>query len=236
MSRPARRTRARPAGRAAPAPRVPPQRLRLDVDDRRDRLLALGLALFSERSYDAVSVDDVARAAGISKGLLYHYFPTKRAFYVAALRAAAHQLRAETVSVDPAATPEEQVRRALQTYLGFVDRRGAAYVALMRGGIGSDAEVAEVLEETRSAFLAFLAQLVERLLPETPGPLVQVAMRGWIGFVEVTSIDWVAHRTVPLQQLVVLAQMALFDAVRAAAQLSSPHSAGHRRDHTTHKR
>src|SRR5690242_4164925 len=69
-------------------------RVRLDVDERRAQLVALGLAEFGTRTYDDVSIDLIAQAAGISKGLLYHYFPTKRAFYVACVREAAARLLA----------------------------------------------------------------------------------------------------------------------------------------------
>ena len=69
--------------RAAVAPRK--RRIRLDNDERRAQLLTLARQAFSDRSYDDVSIDDLAREAKISKGLLYHYFPTKRDLYVAGL-------------------------------------------------------------------------------------------------------------------------------------------------------
>src|SRR5277367_5761931 len=100
--------------------RAAPPRARLDVDERRAQLLALGLAMFSERSYDEVAVDDLARAAGVSKGLLYHYFPTKRDLYVAAIGEAARHLLAETTR-DRDGAPEERLRRGLATYLDFVE-------------------------------------------------------------------------------------------------------------------
>src|SRR4051812_38658798 len=108
--------------RPSPAPRKkasPPPRSRLDVDERRGQLLELGLAMFSERSYDEVSIDDLARAAGVSKGLLYHYFPTKRDLYVATLELAAQRLLDATIT-DRTGTPEVQLRRGLSTYLDFV--------------------------------------------------------------------------------------------------------------------
>jgi AcrR family transcriptional regulator len=73
---------------AAP-PRAARERARLQVDERRTQLLELGLRLFTDRSYDELSIDDIARAAGISKGLLYHYFPSKRDYYVEVVRRAA---------------------------------------------------------------------------------------------------------------------------------------------------
>jgi AcrR family transcriptional regulator len=197
---------------ARPRPRV---RARLEVDERRAQLLALGVRVFSERPYDDVSIDEVAREAGVSKGLLYHYYPTKRDYYVAALRETAGQLVAEVTAPGGEASPEERARRGLATYLGFVERRGKAYVALLRGGIGSDPEVAAVLEETRRAILGLL-------LAELPGeaskaPLVRAALRGFIGFVEAMSVDWVAHPGASREALVALASSVLTDALRAAA-------------------
>ena len=157
-----------------------PPRARLLVDERRAQLLSLGLQLFGERSYDEVSIDELAREAQISKGLLYHYFPTKRDLYTAALRHAAQQLLDETMP-PPEPLPEERARRGLETYLSFADRHGPAYVALMRGGLGADPEIVRILEETRATF----AQRILDALPDgIETPLVRAAVRGWIGFVE----------------------------------------------------
>src|SRR5512135_3525874 len=93
-----------------------PARARLDVDERRAQLLALGLELFSERAYDAISIDEIALAAGISKGLLYHYFPTKRDFYAAAIREASRQLL-DCTRPDASAPPIERVYRVIDAYL-----------------------------------------------------------------------------------------------------------------------
>src|SRR5450432_4371562 len=76
-----------------------PRRLRLDNDARRAQLLLLARKAFSDRSYDDVSIDDLAREAKISKGLLYHYFPTKRDLYVAGLREIANEIVAAVACV-----------------------------------------------------------------------------------------------------------------------------------------
>ncbi|MDI1450739.1 TetR/AcrR family transcriptional regulator [Polyangium sp. 6x1] len=227
------RARSRPAARpAADAEKEPAARARLEVDERRAQLLALGLSIFSERSYDEVSIDDIARAAGVSKGLLYHYFPTKRDYYVAALRAASKELLDQTLRTTPDASPEQEIECALRTYLAYVERHGPAYVALMRGGIGSDPEVAAVLEETRTTFLG---RIVAGLPPEATGPLVHTAMRGWIGFVEAASIDWVARRSVPVEQIVALAKALLFDVLRAATEFSPTNEPAPPKKKTTKK-
>jgi AcrR family transcriptional regulator len=190
-----------------------PQRARLLVDERRAQLLALGIKLFAERSYDEVSIDELARAANISKGLLYHYFPTKRDLYTAALRQAAQQLLDETQPL--ACLPQdERARRGLETYLAFADRHGPAYVALMRGGLGADREIVGILEATRGT----IAQRILDALPTgIATPLIRAAVRGWIGFVEATALDWLAHKQVDRDRLVELLLGLLFDAIARAA-------------------
>jgi AcrR family transcriptional regulator len=211
---------ARTAGRTA-AKRAPPKpapRARLDVDERRAQLLALGLAMFSERSYDEVSIDDLAAAAGVSKGLLYHYFPTKRDLYVAALDAAAQDLCAQTVVSPDVGPPEQRLVRGLATYMDFVDQHGKAYVALMRGGIGSDPEVASILEQTRTAFAARILEALPR--DQAQEPFVALALRGWIGFVEATSIEWVARPAAHRDDLVELLASMLVPALACATGIA----------------
>src|SRR3954453_11641873 len=94
------------------------RRARLSTDARRDQLVAVGVDIFSERPYDEVSIDGIAAAAGISKGLLYHYFPSKRDFYVAVVRHGAAQLEAATVIAE-AASPEEGFVAGLDRYLDY---------------------------------------------------------------------------------------------------------------------
>src|SRR5512132_1230969 len=103
---------------------------RLDVDERRRRLLELGIELFTRHSYAELSMAAIARAAGISKALLYHYFPSKQAFFVAALRQEAEELAALT-AVDPALPPAAQLTAALDAFLRWVEQHADGYAKLL---------------------------------------------------------------------------------------------------------
>jgi AcrR family transcriptional regulator len=188
------------------------KRARLGVDERRAQLVQLGLEAFATRSYDAVSVDDLARVAGVSKGLVYHYFPTKRDFYVGALDHAAQQLLDETLVPDRDLSAAERLRRGLETYLDFVDHHRVAFVALMRGGIGADPKVTAILERTRDAYVA-------RMLDEVPGltatPLVRTALRGWVGFVEAVATEWVTKRDLGRDEVIGLLEATLLSLAQA---------------------
>lgn len=192
-------------------------RARLEVDARRAQLIALGLEQFSGRSYDEVSIEDVAHAAGISKGLLYHYFPTKRDYYVATLREAAGQLLART-ETPPTLAPLERLSAGIDVYLDYVEEHGPAYAALMRGGIGSDPEVAAILDGTRAAF-------IERLVAESPiaspSATLRMALRGWLGMVEATSLDWYVARPIARTVLRDLLAAALPQVMQLGVQLGA---------------
>jgi AcrR family transcriptional regulator len=197
-----------------------PARVRLDVDERRSQLVQLGLEHFGERAYDDVSIDAIADAAGISKGLLYHYFPTKRAYYAACLREAATQL-VESTETDDDAAPLAALHAALDAYLGYVKAHAKAYATLMRSGVGVDPEIARIVDETRALFVDRLTSgFGEQGALESP--LVRLALRGWVGFAEAASLGWVeeiaAGRAAPSQ--VEVREMlggALMEIIRAAA-------------------
>lgn len=195
--------------RAVAAPR-PRRRIRLDNDERRAQLLQLARKAFSDRSYDEVSIDDLAREAKISKGLLYHYFPTKRDLYVAGLREIAAELVERCTNVPHNLPPIDRVKAGLDAYLDHIWQHSRAFVSLMRGGIGSDPEVAQVIEGTRK-------RLFDSFLDDTAfAPLLvkdlkfQTAVRGWIGFVEGASLDWCANPQLDRVALRDLLQQVLF--------------------------
>jgi len=187
-------------------------RARLGKDERQTQLLELGLREFALQPYDELSIDELAKRAGISKGLLYHYFPTKRDFYVATVREAARRLTEETLTAD-SLPPLERLERGLMAYLDFVERHSKAYAALMRGGIGADPEVAAIIEGTRQ-------DLIARMMVGTPAPesaaeraSLKLALRGWIGFVEATAIEWALEHKPSRRALIELWSRVLFAVV-----------------------
>jgi AcrR family transcriptional regulator len=144
------------------------------------------MRMFIEQPYDGFSMDDVAAAAGISKGLIYHYFPSKRDFYVAVLQEAAADIM-ELTDPDPALPPGERLRTGITAFLDYIRQSPRAYQAVVRGGIGSDPEVAEVAEEVRQVLAR---RVLEGLDIGDPPPQVKMAIRGWIGFAESASLEW----------------------------------------------
>ena len=87
-----------------------PAYTRLHVDERRRQLLELGADLFATHSYAELSMARIAREAGISKALLYHYFPSKQDFFVATLQQGAEEIARRT-EPDPDLPPLRGARR-----------------------------------------------------------------------------------------------------------------------------
>jgi AcrR family transcriptional regulator len=195
------RTSAAIAGTEAPAPmrteQPPPKsqtRVRLEVDARRAQLLELGRELFTTRDYDDLSIDDIARAAGISKGLLYHYFPGKRIFYVESLREAAADLLRRTMPPRDL-QPIERLRAGIDAYLTYVDHHRSLFAAITSRGILNDPEVTDIVDTTRRQF-------IERLFTEiADAPIERNALRGWIGFIEASVLDWLERTDVTQREL-----------------------------------
>lgn len=187
-------------------------RTRLQVDVRREQLLELGLELFGTQSYDVLSIDEIAKQAGISKGLLYHYFPSKRAFYVETVREAARQLLEETDVATEAGRPQpdpEGVRARLRAFLDYASRRRVVYEFLLGGGAGTDTEVVEIIESTRQTLVDRMLDRLEPFGARRDDPATRIRLRGWLGFLESTSLDWLRRQTVDKEAfLEVLAQMA----------------------------
>jgi AcrR family transcriptional regulator len=209
-----------PPGRVARSVRGaarPRRRIRLDNDQRRAQLLELAKRTFSDRSYDEVSIDDLARIAGISKGLLYHYFPTKRDLYVAGLREIADDLVEAVLRVAADLLPIDRVRASVDAYLDHIARHSRAFVALMRGGIGSDPEVAAVVDSVRTRLFDKLLSGSALVSLVTSDARLETAMRGWIGFVEAASIDWCADPRLSQGDLRDLMTAVLLEVIRVAA-------------------
>lgn len=195
-------------------------RARLSVDERSAQLLDLGRRLFNARPYDAISIDEIATAAGISKGLLYHYFPSKRHFYVAVVRAGAEHVQRVT-AVRPELAPAEQLRQSIDSFLSYVEKNAAAYGHLLRSGVGTDPEASAIVEGTRRSMVD---QVLRSIGLADGRPAVRLAIRGWVGFAEAVTLEWAERRDVPRREVLRMLAVA-FESTLALAATADPRHA-----------
>lgn len=171
---------------------------RLTADERRTQLVELGVELFNSRHYSEVSVDDIARAAGISKGLLYHYFPSKEEFFVAGVEHGSQVLLDATDP--PRELPQiEQLRHGLRGYLDYVEDNRIGYLNIFRGETAALPGIVRVCERTRATIAERFIETLE--LPGHALPATRAAFRSFQGFFEALVLDWLEGREITRAQI-----------------------------------
>ena len=160
------------------------------VDERRQQLLEMGANLFARHSFAELSMAQIAREAGISKALLYHYFPSKRDFFVATLQEGVEQLRQRT-DPDPDLPPQEALAASIDAFLGWIGENETAYRKLM-DSVGDVPEVKAVIDEVRDRTAS---RILAGLGGEgTPPAKLRAAASGWLWFMDGAILDWLDHR------------------------------------------
>jgi AcrR family transcriptional regulator len=167
-----------------------PAYTRLQVDERRRQLLELGAELFAKHSYAELSMARIAREAGISKALLYHYFPSKQDYFVATLQQGAEEIARRT-EPDPDLPPFEALAGSLDAFLAWIEENETAYRKLMES-VGSVPEVKTLIDGIRDATSA---RILEGLgAGDPPPPKLRAAARGWLWQMDGVILDWLEHR------------------------------------------
>ncbi|MFM9448970.1 TetR/AcrR family transcriptional regulator [Streptomyces acidiscabies] len=187
----------------------------MSVEERRQQLIGVALELFAQRSPDEVSIDEIAAAAGISRPLVYHYFPGKVSLYEAALKRASEDLASRFV--EPREGPlGTRLLRVMRRYFDFVDDHGPGFAALLRGGpaVGSSTTNALINSVRQEAY----EQILSHLEITDPPPRLELLVRSWISLAESTALIWLDGRRIPREelQLQLVQDFAALTAVTAA--------------------
>jgi AcrR family transcriptional regulator len=199
------------------APLAPAPGRRLGPDARRAQLVGVGLALMKEMPFDEVTADVVAQAGGVSKGLVFHYFPTTRDLQVAILRAASAELLVE-LDVGAGLPPDEALKVGLDAFVRYIEQQPASYQAVVRRA-GSDERLLEVFEDTRAAVVDIVGASLG--ISELPVAL-RLVIRGWIAMVEECILHWLTDKPVPRDALVEFLRRAALIMLPDALALGAP--------------
>ena len=190
--------------------------VRRTAGDRRAQLVEIGLELLPTTPVQDLTIDEVARRAGISRSLLFHYFATKSEYYTAVLEAAAALLRDHVVP-RPGTPAEGQLPGMLDRFVTWVETYRDSYVAFVRGAHAGDPAVAQVYGTTRE-------QLVDVALAAVPlpdGARQRQLVRSWFAFTEDLVLQWTQEPTMTRAELLELVEQVLGGLRAHAAELST---------------
>ncbi|MDI2130027.1 TetR/AcrR family transcriptional regulator [Yinghuangia seranimata] len=202
-----------PSGRAGDSPRS---------QERRAELIAVGRRLFARTTYDALSIDDIAREAGVAKGLLYYYFGNKRGYYLAVVEDSVAELVARAEG-DLELPPRERLLHTLDGYLRFASGHEAAYRTIVSGGVGVDAEVLAIRDRVRERLLTTIAEGAYGRAGLTALP--RTALTGWLSYVEGVTLDWLEHRDMDRDSVRALCAAILLDTLRTIERFAPEYPA-----------
>jgi AcrR family transcriptional regulator len=183
---------------------------RLKPQQRREQLLDTAAAMFAEKPYEEVWVEDIARRAGVTRATMYHYFPTKRHLYVAILKRACDRFSARA-DPDPHLPLTQQLAAGLQAHIQLLIDHPFEAVAINRGALSHDPEIQAIIADELSIAGRLLT---DRLVAE--GCLrdaTEIAVEGWLAFVRAVCVKWIQSQSISRDDLTEMCLRA-FDCAR----------------------
>ncbi|WP_436520337.1 TetR/AcrR family transcriptional regulator [Actinoplanes sp. HUAS TT8] len=175
------------------------RRRRLEPDARREQIMSVAIRLFGERPYAEVSTTDVARGAGVARGLVNHYFGTKKELYLEVVRV---MLTVPEVALEglPAGGPAERVDAIVTWFLDVVSRHSTSWLAaITAGGMAGDSDVDQVIAEAID--VAAESILTATGLGAAPDDALRAMARAYVGMATYTAREWLQRGSLTREQV-----------------------------------
>jgi AcrR family transcriptional regulator len=192
-----------------------PRWRRLEPDERREQILACAMKLFGERPYAAVSTTELAAQAGVARGLINHYFGTKRDLYLEVVRRMVTIPRFAVEQL-PHGPLEKRVTAAVDWFLEGVSRNSKAWLAAT-GAIGRDPEIERILDQADET-------AADRVLEATglaDAPELRAMVRSYGGMVKSAAREWLVRKDLTRAQAHTVLTTALLALIEVAPTLES---------------
>jgi AcrR family transcriptional regulator len=181
----------------------------------RAKLIDVALESFATRPYDEVTVGEIAAAAGVAHGLLFHYFDNKRGLYLAALEHAGEQL-VIAHRTDPDAPPGAQIRQLLASHLAHLAANEHVALNLILRGAGNDAAAYDAFERNRWRMTDWVC---DQLGLDPRRDATRSALRAFTRAADEATALWLAAgQPIPIDAVVDGMVELLTGALRAAAR------------------
>lgn len=175
---------------------------RLEHAVRRRQILSCARRLFSERNYEAVSTAEIAAEAGVTRGLIYHYFGDKRGLYLEVVRSL-FVLPADIVAASTGdEDPETAVGRGVDRWLEMAVRNRTTLLALQGAqGFGRDTDLEAIVDEARQRTADIVIGMLDPDGPPGGSAELRALVIAWAGFTQTATADWLEHGQLSRDQL-----------------------------------
>ncbi|WP_132125217.1 TetR/AcrR family transcriptional regulator [Actinocrispum wychmicini] len=193
---------------SAPEPRW----RRLEPDARREQILVCAIRLFGDRPYPAVSTTDIARAAGVARGLINHYFGTKRDLYLEVVRRMV-TIPGPSPQVMSPGSLEDRIDRSVSWFLDRVLRHSKTWLVAV-GGVGHDADVERILAEADELAADRVLEFVGLADVRDHREQLRAMIRAYGGMVKAAGREWLLGDHLNRDQVHVLLTSTLLTLVR----------------------
>ncbi|HVJ90778.1 MAG TPA: helix-turn-helix domain-containing protein, partial [Labilithrix sp.] len=191
-----------------------PRWRRLEPDARREQILECAIELFGERPYADVSTSDIARRVGVARGLLHHYFGSKRDLYLEVVRRMVRLPPVEN-AVPATGSLQQRVDQSVKWYLDTVGAHGKTYAAVTGpGGIGDDPEVERIIRAADNVAATKVLRLAGLQADVGSDKPQRAAIRAYGGLVKATIREWAREGTLTREQAHLICSNALLCIVR----------------------
>ncbi|GAB3159754.1 TetR/AcrR family transcriptional regulator [Myceligenerans halotolerans] len=196
------------------------RRTRLRPEERRDQLVALGVATLANRPLSEVTVEEIAAEAEVSTGLVYYYFGSKNGLHhEIVLRARDSMLHASEPRPD--LPPLDRLHDTLERLVTYVREHGPTFYSLVRGAASGDEEVRELIESARREQTERAVVAVTEMGVEDT-PMLRMALRSWVALAEQALVDGGLNTDIPAADLIAYLESSMFGVVSATgAQLDA---------------
>jgi AcrR family transcriptional regulator len=190
-----------------------PRWRRLEPDRRREQILACAIKLFGERPYSAVSTTDLAREAGVARGLINHYFGTKRALYLEVVRQMV-TLPEHAVRRLPKGSLAERVDSAVAWFLDMVSVHPRTWLAAIGAGVGDDPEVERILAEADDIAADRVLEAVDLAGAVAHREELRAMIRSYGALVKAAAREWLVRESMPREHVHLLLVHTLLSILR----------------------
>jgi AcrR family transcriptional regulator len=195
----------------------PPRRL--PPAERREQLIDSALAIAAQEGYENLAFEKVANRAGVTRNLVYHYFPGGRQELLeAAVHRAGEQLSSGWVT-DPNVPLAERLAANLNRMMDHAAEPTDAWQLYRQGRGTVDPKLLEIARLYRERVIGTIA--LNQLGTTEPPPIVRIALDGFLAYVE-TVIESALEKEMPREQVIELVGGTLMSAMNAAAGASAP--------------